>query len=165
MKFMTNRCLVRKFNINDIDNFMQYRNNLEWMKYQSFKGLMKKEYIDELINDNTIYDRIQLAIILKKTNELIGDIFVHRNKNICSIGYTLNPEYCKQGYMIEVIRKLTEVLKNVGVEIVEASSFEENIDSINLLRKLGFEYDGTEDDVDVYLLMLDKIKWNDIYLK
>ena len=44
MEIYTERCLIRRFEAPDIDDFMVYRNDMDWMKYQGFKGLTKQEY-------------------------------------------------------------------------------------------------------------------------
>lgn len=38
---LTKRCKIRRFQESDIDTFMSYQNDEQWMKYQEFKGLTK----------------------------------------------------------------------------------------------------------------------------
>ena len=47
MIFETKRLIIRAFQEQDMDQFMEYRNNLEWMQYQGFKDKSKDEYIEE----------------------------------------------------------------------------------------------------------------------
>lgn len=49
MYFDTVRCNIRPFNAEDIDVFMSYRNDMDWMKYQGFKGLSKQEAVSAVI--------------------------------------------------------------------------------------------------------------------
>jgi len=41
--FETRRCHIRPFEEGDIEAFMSYRNNLDWMRLQGFKG---KKYLE-----------------------------------------------------------------------------------------------------------------------
>lgn len=34
MNLNTRRCIIRDFKASDIDSFMEYRNNMDWMRYQ-----------------------------------------------------------------------------------------------------------------------------------
>lgn len=38
MEIQTKRCIIRPFNESDINRFMDYRNDMDWMQYQGFKG-------------------------------------------------------------------------------------------------------------------------------
>ena len=58
MEICTERCLIRRFEEPDIDDFMVYRNDMDWMKSQGFKGLTKQEYEDALLGDHTFQDRV-----------------------------------------------------------------------------------------------------------
>lgn len=42
--FESERCYTRRFTESDLDAFIAYRNDADWMKYQSFKGLTREEY-------------------------------------------------------------------------------------------------------------------------
>lgn len=42
MQIISSRCIIRTFHSHEIDSFMVYRNDAEWMKYQGFKGLTKR---------------------------------------------------------------------------------------------------------------------------
>lgn len=155
MIFETERLTVRKFLIDDIDCFMEYRNNANWMKYQSFKGLSREEYINELINDSTVEDGVQLAIINKADNLLIGDLYLSQNKKTLSIGYTINPIHARRGYAYEACKGAIKWAKIRGYEKLEAEVEPDNTASVNLLKKLGFSYiEKNEYDELVYELLI-----------
>ena len=63
--FKSDRFNIRTFKESDINDFMEYRNNMDWMKYQGFKGLSKEEYEDVLLKDVSLEKGMQLAIINK----------------------------------------------------------------------------------------------------
>lgn len=137
----TNRCILRCFEEKDLDSFMAYRNNEDWMKYQGFKNLSKDEYRKALLVPLNMEDGIQLAITEKETDNLFGDIYLGKKENTISIGYSINPIYSRKGYISEVLTALLPKLKTCypNCEII-ASIEKENAASKNLLLKLGFIY-------------------------
>jgi len=104
--FETRRTYIREFQAQDIDLFMEYRNNQEWMIYQGFKDKSKEEYESALLVDTDINKGNQFAIINKELGELIGDIYLKKEHNTFWIGYTINPRYKRQGIAYEVIQTL-----------------------------------------------------------
>ena len=139
----TDRCILRRFEEKDLDSFMTYRNNEEWMKYQSFKNLTKEEYRKILLVPLNVEKGVQLAIADKTTDNLLGDLYLVKKEKTITIGYTINPIYSRKGYISEVLKTLLPMLKAryFDCEIV-AMTEKENIPSKNLLLKLGFVYDG-----------------------
>ncbi len=89
MEICTERCLIRRFEAPDIDDFMVYRNDMDWMKYQGFKGLTKQEYEDALLGSHTFQDGVQLAVIHKKSGKLIGDVYLKQEGDSFWIGYSV----------------------------------------------------------------------------
>lgn len=137
----TNRCKLRRFEEKDLDAFMVYRNNEEWMKFQSFKNLSKDEYRKALLAPLNIEDGIQLAIAEKETDNILGDIYLGKKENTISIGYSINPIYSRMGYISEVLIALLPKLKTNYPDCKITASIEKNnIPSRNLLLKLGFIY-------------------------
>lgn len=143
----TARCKLRSFEEKDLDLFMDYRNNEEWMKYQSFKNLTKDEYMRVLLVPLDIGNGVQLAIANKDTDKLLGDIYLERKENTISIGYTIHPNYSKNGYITEVLKALLPRLQKEYSDCkILATTEKENIPSKNLLIKLGFKYDSFVDE-------------------
>ncbi|MBL4935933.1 GNAT family N-acetyltransferase [Clostridium sp. YIM B02515] len=139
----TDRSVLRGFEEKDLDSFMTYRNNEEWMKYQGFKNLTKDEYRRALLVPLDIERGMQVAVANKVTDELLGDLYVAKKDKTITIGYSINPIYARKGYISEVLKALLPKLEECyhGCEIV-AMTEKENTASKNLLLKLGFVYDG-----------------------
>ncbi len=150
MDFFTPRCHIRRFIDKDIDAFMQYRNNEDWMKFQSFKGCTKEEYSKVLLREPCLTTGTQLAIVSNDSCELIGDLFILRENDECFVGYTISPQKARQGYAYEVVLSVMQQLKTMGILVVKAGVVSENTASIKLLKKLGFTFCTTEDDEDIY---------------
>lgn len=148
----TARCTVRQFAEHDIDDFMVYRNDMDWMRYQGFKGLTRQKYADRLLGDKSIQSGLQLAIICNESNTLIGDVYLKQEKDVCWIGYSICRNKARQGYAYEVVFNVINILKGKNINFVKAGVEPDNTASIALLKKLGFTYvsmDGTE---QIYIL-------------
>jgi RimJ/RimL family protein N-acetyltransferase len=159
--FVTDRCKLRPFEEKDLDAFMAYRNNDEWMKYQDFKNLSKDEYREKLLVPLNVERGIQLAIADNASDSLLGDLYLVKDDKSVSIGYSINPIYSRQGYISELLKAFLPKLKAYysGCEII-AMTDKANMPSKNLLLKLGFVYDRwiEEWESEVYIF-----KNNDVF--
>ncbi len=155
--FETERCLVRPFEERDIEAFMVYRNNLDWMQYQGFKGKKYQEYKAALLQQPKFFEGVQLAIVLRQTGVLIGDLYLKLEKNICWIGYTIAPEFARQGFAFEVVTQAIFELAQSGIKRIQAGVEQENTASIALLKKLGFAQTGVEENEAIFCLDTDQI--------
>ncbi|MDF9838758.1 MULTISPECIES: GNAT family N-acetyltransferase [unclassified Breznakia] len=95
MKLESKRCIIREFKKQDIDAFMEYRNDDSWMKYQGFKNLTKKQYEEILLKDLDFKEGVQLAIVHTRDTVIIGDIYLKAEANSIWIGYTIHPAYAR----------------------------------------------------------------------
>jgi len=152
--FETERCRIRPFEENDIEAFMSYRNNLDWMQYQGFKGKKYLEYKAALLKQPNFLEGVQLAVVRQQTGELIGDIYLRLEKNTCWIGYTIAPQFARQGLAFEVVLQLLQQLQQAGLTLVKAEVEAQNLASIQLLKKLGFEQIGVDGSELIFQLDL-----------
>ena len=158
MKIETDRCLIRKFKEKDIDEFMVYRNNDNWMRYQGFKGLTKPEYAKALLGSLDYSEGAQLAIVNSSTDSLIGDLYLKQTGNEFWIGYTISPCYSRQGYAYEAVNGIIEWIKGTDTDKICAATMPENVASMNLLEKLGFNFIGLDDGENIYVMDLPRAK-------
>lgn len=142
--FETERCRIRPFEESDIAAFMSYRNNFDWMQFQGFKGKSYLEYKAALLQRPKFHEGVQLAVVNRQTGMLIGDLYLKLEKSICWIGYTIAPQFARQGLASEIVAELIRQLNLDGIRIFKAGVEAENIASISLLKKLGFAQIGTE---------------------
>jgi RimJ/RimL family protein N-acetyltransferase len=136
MLIETERCRIRRFKEGDLEAFMDYRNNSEWMKYQGFKNRTREEYAAFLLGKRNVITGMQLALAEKESDSLIGDIYLKYDGEVYTLGYTLHPGYSGKGYMTEALRAL---IKQLNSEI-HAGVLPENEASKKLLKRLGFTY-------------------------
>ena len=60
-----------------------------------------------------------------------------------TVGYKLDEEELKQGYMTEALRAaIVIIFKELKLHRIEANIMPHNRPSMNLVKKLGFEYEG-----------------------
>ena len=136
--FETRRCRIRPFEEGDIEAFMSYRNNPDWMRFQGFKDKKYLEYKAALLMQPNFSTGVQLAVVHRQTGELLGDLYLKLEKSVAWIGYTIAPQHARQGFAFEVVTQLLLELKQAGLTLVKASVEEQNLVSIALLKKLGF---------------------------
>lgn len=155
----TNRCLIRNFEEKDLDAFMAYRNDAFWMRYQGLKGLTKEEYRKILLKEFVLREGSQLAIVLKDSDCLIGDLYLKQEADALWLGYTITPLRAGQGYAFEAVNGIIAWAKEQGFPKLFAAAMPENTPSICLLKKLKFIFVGMDEyDEEVYSFDLNDIK-------
>ena len=154
----TNRLILRPFKIDDA--FEMYNNwtsdsevtkYLTWNYHTDIK--QTKEILSIWINQYEKPERINFAIVLKETNELIGGIdVVGYLDGIPVIGYVLSKKYWNNGYMSEACKKVIEYLFELGHKKIRIDAVVENIGSNKVIKKCGGklfdiveEYNKTKD--------------------
>ena len=150
MEIHTARCTVRQFKEYDIDDFMVYRNDMDWMQYQGFKGLTRQEYVDALLGDNSLQNGLQLAIIHKESNSLIGDLYLKQEGDVCWIGCSICRPKARQGFAYEVLSAVIAALREKSIHCIKAGVENQNAASIALLKKLNFSYEGTDNSEQIF---------------
>ena len=151
MNLETARCTIREFTVADIDAFMEYRNNNNWMRYQGFKGLTKDAYMEALCGNTSLEKGKQFAVINTETKQLIGDMYLKQNGDVFWLGYTVSPKYSRQGYASEACTAVIHWVAEHGGTVIMAGSNPKNSASISLLEKLGFTCLKEENGELVYL--------------
>jgi len=140
----TQRLYLRNVTSEDVPIMQDYRNHEACARYQ--RG-QTKDYagIAELVERHknrklNLEEPVLVAVALKQTNEMIGEIVVMPNKPTISLGYTFHYAYHRKGYAFEALSALIEKLHEDYPEWEFISLVEpENVPSIALLKKLGYE--------------------------
>ena len=150
--FESERCYTRRFAESDLDAFIEYRNNAEWMKYQSFKGLSLEEYKEILLKETNLESGVQFAVVRKADQKLLGDVFIKKEDAIFWIGYTISPSFKRQGYAFEITQAMISWIHEQSDYKIMAGVTPENSASVKLLEKLGFTRVDVEDGEFIFLL-------------
>ena len=140
----TDRLFLRNVTTDDVDIIFDYRNNEICSRYQrgqtktynGIKDLVQRRKDDKI----SIEAPFMLAVALKDTNEMIGEIVVMPNENTFSLGYTFSYKHHRQGYAFESLTVLIDFLHKKFADW-EFISFTDprNEASMGLLIKLGYK--------------------------
>lgn len=139
----TKRLILRPFEIDDANEmFNNWASDSEVTKYLTWNNHtdieQTKEILSIWINQYEKPERINFAIVLKETNELIGGIdVVGYLEGIPVIGYTLSRKYWNNSYMSEACKKVIEYLFEIGHKKIRIDAVVENIGSNKVIKKCG----------------------------
>jgi ribosomal-protein-alanine N-acetyltransferase len=112
-------------------------------------------YRQILLVEPVLHNGAQFAVVLAKSNQLIGDIYLKEETDGVWLGYTIAPAFARQGFAAEAIHSVLTHLKEIGQSTVYAGVEPANLASVGLLEKLGFTYlDMDEHGEKIYRLSL-----------
>ena len=148
----TERLVLRPFVIEDVDAmYNNWASDSEVTKYVTWNVHESVETTEKIISlwieQYEKPERINFAIVLKGTNELIGGIdVVGYLDGIPVIGYVLSRKRWGCGFMTEACRKVIEFLFSLGHKTVRIDAFVENVASNKVIQKCGGVYVDTYED-------------------
>lgn len=139
----TDRLVLRNVAAKDVPIIFDYRNNDICAKYQrgqtkTYDGIC--DLIERRRNDSFSVDApFLVAVALKSTDELVGEIVVMPENGTISLGYTFHYAHHRKGYAFESLTKLIDLLHEQYPDW-EFISFTDpaNEPSMALLKKLGY---------------------------
>ena len=140
----TDRLILRNIAAKDADIMYDYRNNEICARYQ--RG-QTKDYggivalVERRKDDVMSVDApFMVAVALKDTDEMVGEIVVMPEDGTISLGYTFSYKHHRKGYAFEALTALIEILHQRYPEWDFISFTEpENEPSMALLKKLGYK--------------------------
>ena len=149
----TDRLILRNVAVQDADIMFDYRNNEICARYQ--RGQVKtleelQKLVERRANDRISVDQpFMIAVALKESNEMIGEIVVMPKDEAISLGYTFSYRYHRQGYAYEALSPLIDLLHETFPDWEFICFTEvENEASMALLKKLGYMDLGYVEKVD-----------------
>lgn len=151
MRIEGSRVIIRQLKLEDLENFYSYRSDPQVCRYQTFMVKSKietEQFIDEQKERalGTPGKWLQIGIEHKKDEKLIGDCAIYFKEDeprIVEIGYTIHPDYQRNGYATEAVRMLMKtVFKDYNVHKILAKVDVRNPSSARVLEKIGFKQEG-----------------------
>jgi len=146
MELNTQRLYLRPIQKSDAEPVFHYRSDSFTNKYQGWipttiddvLDFIKNRVSSEIDIKDTWY---QLVILIKESNELIGDVGLHffdtENKQV-EIGCTIAEKHQRLGYAAEAMNETIDFLfAKLNKHRIIASIDPRNISSIKLVEKLG----------------------------
>ena len=143
----TDRLILRNVAVKDIDTMYDYRNNEICARYQrgqtkDYEGIVAlvEQRKGDVMGVNAPF---MVAVALKDTDDMVGEIVVMPSERTFSLGYTFSYRHHRQGYAFEALSALMEMLhlRYPGWEFI-CFTDPENQPSMALLRKLGYREMG-----------------------
>jgi ribosomal-protein-alanine N-acetyltransferase len=156
-KYITPRLLLNELNLSDAKFILELVNSPEWIKFIGDRNIntdkIAKEYIRKIMDDPaisfwTVRTRDQ-AIPMGIITFIKRDYLDYRD-----IGFAFLPQYAGQGYAYEAtVKVLNDILRDLPYSQVLATTVKENFRSINLLQKLGFQFESRIQNKNEMLLL------------
>ena len=144
--FETKRLVIRRFEQQDLETFIAYRNDPDVARYQSWKIPFT---IEDARNFFLEYTNLQLgtkgkwhqlAIELKESSTHIGDCALHTSLDgkQAEFGITIAREYQRKGLAFEALQALfLELFEKLKYHRITSLVDSENKSSLTLMEKLG----------------------------
>ncbi len=147
IKLETERLLLRQLQDEDVEAVYAYRSDPDVARYQSSRLYTLEDaklFVFELKETQlgTVGEWVQLGIILKNEQKLVGDVGIKLNgkqAKIGDIGYTVNPAYQNRGIAKEAVGLVLKTMfTEFDVHKIMATIDPRNIASERLLIHWGF---------------------------
>jgi putative acetyltransferase len=144
----TERLILRRWQLEDLDDFYEYARNPDtgimqgWQPHLSMEASFNalKHYVEEENN---------WAIVLKGNDKVIGSIKLIPDENRGNyyakyISFVLSDVYWGKGYMTEAVKCVIKYAFEVlGINLLTAFHFPHNTRSKRVIEKCGFQYEVT----------------------
>lgn len=159
----TNRLLINKITLDDAAFILKLMNDKDWIKNIGDRGIRTIEDAEEYIRTRFLktYTESDLGfygLVLKNSRQIIGVAGLIDRDGIdhVDIGYGILPEYRGKGYAFEATKAVYDYGYNeLKLKKIVAIVNPENPSSINLLSKLGLEFEKMvrlpDEEIDIML--------------
>lgn len=140
----TERLLLRKLSLNDIDDMYEYTSQEKTCEFLKWEPHKEKIQVEQFISNSfKKKDDLLFGIQLLSQNKLIGVIRLYNfTDNEVDISYILNFNYRGQGYMTEAVKAISQfTFKEFNVNKIYAYFQTNNIASENVMKRSGMKKD------------------------
>lgn len=147
----TERLHLRKMNVTDSQNLYKIWSDPDVTKFMNIASFTNEDQVIEMIEilDELAQEQkgIRLTIIERYSNEIIGSCgfnSIDFESEKAEIGYDIAKSYWGKGYAPESINALLDyAFQTLELNRIEAKVEPENTNSIKVLKKLNFTFEGT----------------------
>lgn len=151
MKLETERLILRDFVKDDWQRVLEYQSDPLYLRYNEWTE-RTPEAVQEFVGWFLAHQvqeprtKIQLAVILKSNNQLVGNCGIRMDKVNAieaDAGYEFDPQYWNYGYATEATHAIVDFgFNQFGVHRIWANCIADNIGSSHVLEKLGMQLEG-----------------------
>lgn len=156
LRLETARLTIRPFARTDAQAYLAFFSDETdaYMDSGNVFTRMDEEY-ERLMDDFEAQTRY--TIVHRETGHVVGTIHLmdvnDRAVETMEIGYSIAPAYKRRGYAYESLSALLHcLLHDLNLDMVIAGAYPDNTPSLELIKKLGFQYEGLKH----------KAHWNDL---
>ena len=114
----TKRLVLRSLMPQDVDTIFDYRNNEVCFRYQKGQAKDYAEIVKMIERRRadvlSVEAPFMVAVALKETNEIIGEIVVKPKADTIELGYTFSYRYHRRGYAFEALTVLIDQLHRMA---------------------------------------------------
>ncbi|PJO42009.1 GNAT family N-acetyltransferase [Lysinibacillus xylanilyticus] len=147
----TKRLYLRKMKMADAHSLFNIWSDPDVSKFMNIANFTHEEQAKEIIElfDELTEERkaIRFTIIKKESNEIIGSCGFNSfdvDNASAEIGYDLAKAYWGKGYATESVSALIDIaFTTLNINKIEAKIEPGNINSIKVVEKLNFTFEGT----------------------
>lgn len=147
-QFETSRLIIREYQPSDLHSIHQYASQPVVVQYQNW-GLNSlddtQEFLRQAMQNRLLIPRLcyEFCLEIKESRQQIGGCELTidpEDKSKATIGYIINPLFWNQGYATEISRWLIRFgLTQLNVRSIQATCDRQNVASIRVLEKTGFQ--------------------------
>ena len=146
LPMQSERVILRPFREEDVAAFHTYRSDPDVAALQGWDPISLDDahvFVGKQIagRPGTLGTGAQIAIELRATGEMIGDVFLRtpaEQPYAAEIGFTLTPARRGHGYATEAVQLLLQgVFEKLGKHRVTALTYARNERSVRLLERVG----------------------------
>lgn len=148
-KLETERFILRELCSDDANEYYNYFSDHEVTKYWGYEGPKNTETASKTFTrfQNAFHrkEMITWGIATKSDDKIIGTCILNDfiKTSMANLGYNLSRAYWRTGVMTEVLETIIPYAFNVlDLNRIQAKVMPDNISSVKLLSKLGFEQEG-----------------------
>ena len=166
-KLETGRLTLRKMDVGDADFICVLLNTPGWLKYIGDRGVRSKEDAEKYIQGRIVQPYTEngfemYAMELKDNNLVIGTCGLIKRPGLdkVDIGFAILPLFENKGYIFEAASRVMQFAESIlKLPSIAAITTADNQGSINIIKKLGFQYSKiiTLSEDDENLLLFEKI--------
>lgn len=144
MELVLNKCILRKFDLNDAQSLARNANNSNIADY--LRNIFPHPYTEadaRFFIKNVAADTQNFILAIDIGGEAVGSIGIHPKTDVYSksaeLGYWLGEKYWGQGIATEAVMAVTAYgFKYYNLHRIYADVFEINVASMRVLEKAGF---------------------------
>lgn len=147
----TERLVLRDFVEEDWPAVLAYQRDPRYLRFYESNERTPDEvraFVGRLIAQQaeTPRQKVQLAIILQATGQLIGNVGIRKRTlgtHQADIGYELDPQHWRHGYAGEAAREIVRFgFETLRLHRITAHCLAENVASARVLERLGMQLEG-----------------------